>query len=495
MESQAKVSIQMSTHVNGVRGGGMSHAMSGEFAVESDFASLLFQSQRSQSFDFSNNSMTTLMSTTDSMVASTKALKSADEQNRLHNQTASQASGEGSDQSPASQARDQERQTERQHQAATGNQVPQTTSQPESANTGATAPVQREQSVEQTSQTEQSSEDTEHAQSTETEQTDASRAVESKEVELEPEVDPLLVVDTSDVTTDPEADGSAQPLTIAAATVQNEVAARVTGQSVGQRKVSMEMNAHKSADILSSDVVSEVDAEVDAKLSTDLELDLKQEHKSKQLLDDLMMKMDQVTQRFTQGLGDILAKTPQGRGQLSADASFSGQLKSLAVVQSALHSNSTSQSQLKSAISTEQSTFNVSVEKPNWGDAIRNRVTWMVNQGLQKAQIQLHPAELGALNVRVEVNADETHVTFTAQTAIAREALETEMGRLRELFQQQGIQLGETSVYDQNQQQAKSHSEVIEEETLPGVDQSAEPIVQDHVSHQSTAAGLLDLYA
>ncbi|HBC58747.1 MAG TPA: hypothetical protein DCZ03_16430 [Gammaproteobacteria bacterium] len=491
METQAKVSIQISANVNGSRGGGIFNGAPGEASVGSNFATLLFQNRSSQSFDSSGKSMQTLLSTTDSMVTSPEPLKGSDEQNQLQNSIVKQVDSQQSGKATESQSSAEQRQTERQHPAGNGKQVPHGSSQTDATGSGTTQTAQGEPSDEQVleNRTEHATE-TQPTESAEAKQVADADTPETAPVEPDSEVDALLVTDTSEL----ETDGIGQPVTMVAATVQRDIESQVAGQNTGQRKVTAELSAQKSGDILSSTGVSEVNAEVDAKFHADLELDLNQDQKSKQLLDDLAMKMDLVSQRLTQGLEQILAKTPQGRGQITADAGASGQVKSLAGVQSTLHASSTGQTQLKSPILSEQSTFNVNVEKSNWGDAIRNRVMWMVNQGLQKAQIQLHPAELGAINVRVEVNADETHVTFTAQTSIAREALETEMGRLRELFQQQGIQLGEASVHDNSEQQQRSYSESIDV-PLPGVDQTSDPTVADNSTPILHLQGMLDLYA
>ena len=48
---------------------------------------------------------------------------------------------------------------------------------------------------------------------------------------------------------------------------------------------------------------------------------------------------------------------------------------------------------------------------------------WMSSQNLKSAEIQLDPAELGRLDVRIHMTADQTQVTFASPNAGVRDAL------------------------------------------------------------------------
>ncbi len=83
---------------------------------------------------------------------------------------------------------------------------------------------------------------------------------------------------------------------------------------------------------------------------------------------------------------------------------------------------------------------------PRWNDGLANRVTWMVNQEVQRADLRLNPPELGPLEVRIAVTDDEARVTFTAQHALVREAVEAALPRLRELMAATGLNLVQVDV-------------------------------------------------
>ncbi|MBJ7549246.1 flagellar hook-length control protein FliK [Marinomonas ostreistagni] len=75
------------------------------------------------------------------------------------------------------------------------------------------------------------------------------------------------------------------------------------------------------------------------------------------------------------------------------------------------------------------------------------KVSWVAKEGFKTAHIQLDPPELGSLTVKVSVDQDSnTHVSFVASSAQAKDALEGQMQRLREMLQQQGVQLDSVDV-------------------------------------------------
>lgn len=84
---------------------------------------------------------------------------------------------------------------------------------------------------------------------------------------------------------------------------------------------------------------------------------------------------------------------------------------------------------------------------------LRERVQIMVRQNIQVAEVRLDPAELGQMQIRVNLQQEQASVQFIVQQQQTKELVEQQMPRLRELLQQQGIQLGEGQVQQQQQQQ------------------------------------------
>ncbi|AXO89129.1 flagellar hook-length control protein FliK [Pseudomonas parafulva] len=89
-----------------------------------------------------------------------------------------------------------------------------------------------------------------------------------------------------------------------------------------------------------------------------------------------------------------------------------------------------------------------------WSEGLVNRVMYLSSQNLKSADIQLEPAELGRLDIRVNVAADQaTQITFISGHAGVRDTLDSQLHRLRELFAQQGLAQPDVNVADQSRQQ------------------------------------------
>lgn len=80
------------------------------------------------------------------------------------------------------------------------------------------------------------------------------------------------------------------------------------------------------------------------------------------------------------------------------------------------------------------------------------KVRWMVNQNNLQADIRLDPPDLGSVKVRVNLNGESASVNFVVQSQQAREALEQAAPRLKELLDEQGIELGQSSVQQEQKE-------------------------------------------
>ncbi len=91
----------------------------------------------------------------------------------------------------------------------------------------------------------------------------------------------------------------------------------------------------------------------------------------------------------------------------------------------------------------------VQIQQSGWSEAVVDRVMWMSSQNLKSAEIQLDPAELGRMEVRIDMHKDQAQVTFLSPHAGVRDALEGQMQRLRDMFTQQGMTM-DVNVSDQS---------------------------------------------
>lgn len=126
-------------------------------------------------------------------------------------------------------------------------------------------------------------------------------------------------------------------------------------------------------------------------------------------------------------------------------------------------------------------TLTVPMRQANWGQAMAERVVWMTNANIQEAEIQLNPRELGPIGIKVTMNNDQANVSFVAQHASTREALEAAIPRLREMLSENGLQLGQSDVSqhsfkgreEQSEGMAGGNNPLHDDELLEGEEQLA----------------------
>jgi flagellar hook-length control protein FliK len=102
-----------------------------------------------------------------------------------------------------------------------------------------------------------------------------------------------------------------------------------------------------------------------------------------------------------------------------------------------------------------QTQLGMNVAHPNWGNGVGEKIMWMANQQLSSADIRLDPPELGSLQVRVSVQQDQANITFISPHPQVRELLDQQVTRLREMFAEQGLQLGQVDIADRREHESR----------------------------------------
>jgi flagellar hook-length control protein FliK len=88
----------------------------------------------------------------------------------------------------------------------------------------------------------------------------------------------------------------------------------------------------------------------------------------------------------------------------------------------------------------------IPVGQPGWDNSVGERLQWMVSKHVQEAQIKLSPPDLGPLEIKISLHNDQTSVSFVANHAATRDALEAAIPRLREMFNEANLNLGHVDV-------------------------------------------------
>jgi hypothetical protein len=150
---------------------------------------------------------------------------------------------------------------------------------------------------------------------------------------------------------------------------------------------------------------------------------------------------------------------------------------------------------LREVVPAWQSEVSVPVGKPGWGEAVMQRVMWMSSQHLQSAEIQLDPPELGPLQVRVNSQGDQTSVVFNSQHSAVRDALDQSLSRLREMMEQNGVNLTDVDVSDQGlpRQQEETAADAESEQYAESGDESGTDDQQEQAAVTEQAIGMVNV--
>jgi flagellar hook-length control protein FliK len=131
-----------------------------------------------------------------------------------------------------------------------------------------------------------------------------------------------------------------------------------------------------------------------------------------------------------------------------------------------------------------------------WHEEMGQKLTWMVSNNRQQADLVLTPPQLGRVEVSLTMNGDQATAIFTSGNPAVREALEASLQRLREVLADAGVSLGQTQVGSESPSQSSR-----QEERGFGTDQGVRYAATVALPGSSTTArggtgrGMVDVFA
>ncbi|WP_305816229.1 flagellar hook-length control protein FliK [Photobacterium leiognathi] len=108
---------------------------------------------------------------------------------------------------------------------------------------------------------------------------------------------------------------------------------------------------------------------------------------------------------------------------------------------------------MESQIAVAQVQTPLLLTKEQAGEQISERINMMMAKNLKQVDIRLDPPELGKIQIKLTLNQDQASVQFTVNNSQTRDMVEHAMPRLREMMHQQGLQLAQGSVSQDNSSQ------------------------------------------
>lgn len=141
-------------------------------------------------------------------------------------------------------------------------------------------------------------------------------------------------------------------------------------------------------------------------------------------------------------------------------------------------------------------TISTPVAQSAWASELGQRVTWLANSELREAQLQLNPRSLGAVDVRIVYGPEQQlSVSFSAANPVARDALDAALPRLREMFEQQGLNLADASISHESPEERQQRNS-MNNESLITIEEETIDAASLHSSSSSwLSEGILDAYA
>lgn len=126
---------------------------------------------------------------------------------------------------------------------------------------------------------------------------------------------------------------------------------------------------------------------------------------------------------------------------------------------------------------------------PQWGQELSDKLVWMHKQAVPAAELNLNPRHLGPVSIRVDVNQDQTTISFSTQHAVVKEAIEAALPKLREMLASQQLNLVDVNVSQQQseQKQAQSFFQMSDQQGRNGRHDQ-----QDEALAQSPAASVVE---
>jgi flagellar hook-length control protein FliK len=135
--------------------------------------------------------------------------------------------------------------------------------------------------------------------------------------------------------------------------------------------------------------------------------------------------------------------------------------------------------------------------RPGWAQAMNSQVVLMANQNIRSAEIRLNPAHLGAVEVRLEINEDQINVALSSRHAAVREAMEMAMPKLREMLENEGLNLSDSNIShqsfsEQREQNAENKSAGMMSSSFTQVEQGSAG--ENAVVQQTVSTNMVDYF-
>lgn len=146
-----------------------------------------------------------------------------------------------------------------------------------------------------------------------------------------------------------------------------------------------------------------------------------------------------------------------------------------------------------SAASPTHLKVDASIDSAEFPQGLAERVTFMVDNNLNGARLQVNPRELGPIELTIAVQGDHAQVWMSTHSAVTRDALESSLPKLRDMLGAQGFGQVSVDISQRSFQDRSGYSRAYEPAPLP-VGSAAADVPSPQATPRASLSAL-DTYA
>jgi len=139
----------------------------------------------------------------------------------------------------------------------------------------------------------------------------------------------------------------------------------------------------------------------------------------------------------------------------------------------------------------------ISIVRKDFTEAVKDKIMVIISQKLQQFDIRLDPPELGSVHVRVNLQHEQAVINFVVQNQQAKEAFEENLGKLKDMLSQNGVDVGDANVEQQGQKSGEDETNAQSNDSRSGGDQHEPGAGETVLSGElfKTPSSVVDYYA
>lgn len=137
--------------------------------------------------------------------------------------------------------------------------------------------------------------------------------------------------------------------------------------------------------------------------------------------------------------------------------------------------------QTASATTSTPSTpmLNAQLGSDEWQQALSQQIVMFSRNGQQNAELRLHPADLGAIQISLKLDNDQAQINMASSHSHVRAALEAALPQLRTALAESGINLGQSQVSSDSFAQSQGFQQQQQQEARRDGQHGAFSLSQD----------------